>query len=733
MFNFISRLQLLVNNEKAQDLTNLSNDEKFDIISEINDSMLDRVNNLFDEAQGLKKRNEDLVIATLNVPTQRKTRSRLSKWNDNSTESKDSEVLAQVTRKPQLDFEDKIDNFSIFEPVIKFKYNSIKPLSILKEYNEKGEAFYSNPYEVEITSYQLLDRYLKKMNPRKPAKLNETYFKYIDTNEDLKDLVEYLKSVEEFAVDLEYHSQRSFLGFTCLMQISSRDKDFIIDTIKLRSQMHILNEVFTDPKILKIFHGADLDIKWLQKDFGIYVVNIFDTGKAAKLLQFTSFSLSFLVKHYCNENLNKKYQLADWRIRPLSEGMLNYARSDTHYLLYIFDQLINDLIKKDGKELVRRSFEDSRKVSLIKFEMPTISENSHLALIMKNRLDFNNRQKQAFKNIYSWRDDLARKDDENINYILPNHMMLKIAEVLPQEQQGILACCNPIPISVKKHLTELHSIVLRARELPLNKTEENVYSLKPIVNHIIDITPNMDILDEERVDEHHFDTYDCLLDTTDSLHKIKISRSSNNDKNNVLNFFSLKATVRLRKPETLPFDTYRKLIEIKRKEEEKRKEAEKEEEKIDINQAPEKASKDITYEPVKVEETKEEKMTRKLETTAIIDLNKKLKKENEHSITKDVNSSIDNLISSAMNKKDDNESKEIEKVNENEDEDKDSDIEEIEVIDNRPNTSEDFNYNQADYSIFSQKNQQSNQYYNPSENFLKQKQVNIVIRILINC
>jgi len=76
-------------------------------------------------------------------------------------------------------------------------------------------------------------------------------------------------NVKEIAVDLEHHNYRSFMGFTCLMQISTRSDDFIVDTIKLRTEMHRLNEVFTDWTLVKVLHGADFDIEWLQKDFGI--------------------------------------------------------------------------------------------------------------------------------------------------------------------------------------------------------------------------------------------------------------------------------------------------------------------------------------------------------------------------------------------------------------------------------------------------------------------------------
>lgn len=50
----------------------------------------------------------------------------------------------------------------------------------------------------------------------------------------------------------QHHSYRSFLGLTCLMQISTRTEDFIIDTLELRSEMNILNETFTDPAIVKV-------------------------------------------------------------------------------------------------------------------------------------------------------------------------------------------------------------------------------------------------------------------------------------------------------------------------------------------------------------------------------------------------------------------------------------------------------------------------------------------------
>lgn len=73
--------------------------------------------------------------------------------------------------------------------------------------------------------------------------------------------------------------------------------------------------------LFQVFHGADSDIEWLQKDFGLYVVNMFDTHQAARLLNLGRHSLDHLLKLYCSVESNKQYQLADWRVRSVLSEM----------------------------------------------------------------------------------------------------------------------------------------------------------------------------------------------------------------------------------------------------------------------------------------------------------------------------------------------------------------------------------------------------------------------------
>lgn len=446
--------------------------EDINSIIDSNDRSLDRVNCNLLEMDG-RKRNPLTIKPPVNqvkVPS--------GGWHDRQTPSqpsKDEVVLCVSTGtiRPQVLFKDKIDNSnSPWIPRIKEKPNSLKPLSILLEINEQGQECYSHPYDYELTLWKPRDDQLCPVTEKEPLLLSDTPYVYVETEEQLNEMLSDLLKTDEIAVDLEHHSYRSFMGFTCLMQISTWEKDYVIDTLTLRDKLHVLNEVFTKPTILKVFHGADSDIEWLQRDLSLYVVNMFDTYQASKLLGFYKLSLAHLLQKYCKIEANKEYQLFDWRRRPLPESALKYAREDTHYLLYIYQKMRNALIENaNGKSnLLEAVYDRSRETCKKVYTKPLLEDDSHMTIYRRQKLNFDNRQLYALREIYRWRDRIARQEDESTGYVLPNHMMVQICRTLPREMQGILACCNPIPPLVRTFLLELHMIILRAKEQPLVKS-----------------------------------------------------------------------------------------------------------------------------------------------------------------------------------------------------------------------------------------------------------------------
>uniref|UniRef100_A0A665THB1 Exosome complex component 10 n=1 Tax=Echeneis naucrates TaxID=173247 RepID=A0A665THB1_ECHNA len=476
-------------------------EERFDLVVDSNDVILERAGILLDEADGVNRSQQPVMPAGFQPP-----KIVVSSWNRKVGSGRHSETFrllhAKNVTRPQLKFKEKVDNSNTpFVPKIFIKPNATKPLPSLRpedpdvpaaladfihqqRIQEHVEDMFAHPYQYELDHLTVPERLLSKAEPQMYKPMAETKCTFIDSLEDLVALNEKLCGLSEFAVDLEHHSYRSFLGITCLMQISTRKEDFIIDTLELRSEMYILNESFTDPAILKVFHGADSDMEWLQRDFGLYVVNLFDTHQASRALNLARHSLDHLLKHFCNVDSDKRYQLADWRIRPLPEEMVQYARTDTHYLLYIYDCMKTQLLDVSHGQtgLLQCVWNKSKDISLKKYLKPIFTEDSYLELQRKQKMSFNTQQLTAFRLLFAWRDKLARQEDESTGYVLPTHMMSKISEELPKEPQGIIACCNPVPPLVRQQVNELHLLVQQAREMPLLKVRK--YQCLLQINHL---------------------------------------------------------------------------------------------------------------------------------------------------------------------------------------------------------------------------------------------------------
>ena len=58
--------------------------------------------------------------------------------------------------------------------------------------------------------------------------------------------------------------------------------------------------------------------------------------------------------------------------------MLKYAREDTHYLLYIYDQLKNQILEKGGKQQLFEVLEESKKLCAQVSNSQTLSEMNNL-------------------------------------------------------------------------------------------------------------------------------------------------------------------------------------------------------------------------------------------------------------------------------------------------------------------------------------------------------------------
>lgn len=294
---------------------------------------------------------------------------------------------------------------------------------------------------------------------------------WVDTVEQLSDLVRKLESVTQMAVDLEAHSYRSFAGLVCLMQITVPDdnggvQDYLIDTLALWHDIpSALAPAFANPRILKIMHGADSDVPWLQRDFGIYIVNLLDTGRAARLLKLPSFGLAHLCKTYLGITVDKTHQLSDWRQRPLPEAMELYAKMDTHYLIDIAQHILWDVRQHSSPEVtIETLFQASQQVCLIRYDKEVFRTQGYKSIILskrKSKMELSETQDKLLRSLYDWRDLVARDCDESPHYVCSNKALLRLAMASPTTVTALQSLLNPMPPLV---LRFAHDILDRTHE-----------------------------------------------------------------------------------------------------------------------------------------------------------------------------------------------------------------------------------------------------------------------------
>jgi ribonuclease D len=212
----------------------------------------------------------------------------------------------------------------------------------------------------------------------------------VDSADTMKQCLYELEDAQptELAFDLESYNRSNYAQITCLLQLTSNvGKEYVIDPLApgVWDTLSGLAPLFANPQIVKIGHSiGGLDIPSLHRDFGIFVVNAFDTYEAACELNLKSKGLASVCAHYgmgrrvregsslsssssshsfkeeeegeekssSEENhqyksLKAAYQTTDWRQRPLTQPMIHYGRYDIHYLIPLRRLMMRDLVAKE--------------------------------------------------------------------------------------------------------------------------------------------------------------------------------------------------------------------------------------------------------------------------------------------------------------------------------------------------------------------------------------------------
>lgn len=206
-------------------------------------------------------------------------------------------------------------------------------------------------------------------------------------------------------LDTEYDSFRYFREKLCLIQISTEAHTYIFDPL-LDIDFSFLGEASENPAVVKIIHACDNDIRLLNRDYGFGFTNIFDTYRAACILEDTGLSLKSIILDYLGVELKKtkKIQRSRWDVRPLTDEQLDYAALDTRYLIDLYARLRERLTRNNLEEAAGELFD---KMAAVRWHEKTFNPKGFFTIAGYD--DLEECQKIRLKRLYRWRFETAKK------------------------------------------------------------------------------------------------------------------------------------------------------------------------------------------------------------------------------------------------------------------------------------------------------------------------------------
>jgi ribonuclease D len=255
-------------------------------------------------------------------------------------------------------------------------------------------------------------------------------FEFVDTPSGLDMLLKSLRNADTIAVDLEADSMFHFQEKVCLVQMASHRRLFIVDPIQVKD-LSALKPLFGNPRIKKVFHGSDYDVRSLFRDFDIVIHNLFDTELASRFLGFQQSGLDAMLQTFFNVKLEKKYQKKDWSMRPLPEAMITYAAKDVHHLLPLAKLLEKDLSEKNRLAWVEEECE------LLSNVRPNATNAEPMFLSFKGAGRLPPEDLAVLEALLIWRKQTARKKDLPLFKIVGNGTLLTLVRAKPQTRESL--------------------------------------------------------------------------------------------------------------------------------------------------------------------------------------------------------------------------------------------------------------------------------------------------------
>ncbi len=244
----------------------------------------------------------------------------------------------------------------------------------------------------------------------------------IERDDDFRRVVDELLEVPAFAVDTEFHREKTYFPQLALVQVGWGDQIVLVDPLAVDLQPFAA--ALEGPAVV-VMHAAAQDLEVLDRACGVLPRQLFDTQLAAGFVTSTLPALAALVERNYSISLPKGDRLTDWLHRPLGDDQCTYAASDVEYLLDLRERLTSQLESRGRLEWAEAEFETLRLRGRV------IRDPEQAWTRIKETRSLKGEAGGVARAVAAWRERRAAELDQPVRYILSDMAVVAIAQRRP--------------------------------------------------------------------------------------------------------------------------------------------------------------------------------------------------------------------------------------------------------------------------------------------------------------
>ena len=254
-------------------------------------------------------------------------------------------------------------------------------------------------------------------------------YRWVDSQSEFEALIDRLCAEPRYALDTEFHRERTYFPKLALMQFAAGGETTLVDPLAV--DMAALPRLFAADAVA-VLHAAQQDLDVLTHACGAVPAKIYDTQLASGFLGYSTPSLVSLLMSELKVSAAKGDRLTDWLRRPLSPEQLAYAAADVDHLLALQDVLVAQLDELGRSDWVEEACEELRQRPV------SGTEPEHAWLRIKDVRMLKPRARGVARAICEWRERRAMAVDVPVRQILPDLAVLGIAQRQPKTAHDLV-------------------------------------------------------------------------------------------------------------------------------------------------------------------------------------------------------------------------------------------------------------------------------------------------------